>query len=127
MNLGFKCRHCRAINTIRMNARDRSQIRERYPNGLSVTCGTCHKQNDIVPNDIKARESKYIGFIRILGLLISMVIGGIFLAMYWTNDLTRDLYVLAACAAIISLPPILTNLYIMSERKAVKVFNNYYV
>lgn len=127
MRLVYTCRHCRSLNEVSLNATDRSQIRDGHPDGLSLICGTCHKENNIEPNDIKARKSKYIGLITILGLLLSIVIGAVFLSKYWANNLGRDLYVLAVFAAIISLPPIVSNLYIKSERKAVKSFNSHYV
>lgn len=106
---------------------DRSQIRDQYPNGMSLICASCQKVNNLEPNNIKARESKYIGLISILSLFISIALGGIFLSNFWANNLERDLYVLLVFAGIISLPPIVTSLYVKNERKAVKSFNNYYV
>lgn len=127
MKLFYNCRHCRAINNVDIYATDRSQIRDRYPHGLSLICGTCQKENNIEANDIKAREWKYNGLITLLAWLVSTIIGGVFVFKYWANDLGRDLYVLAVFAAVISVPPIVSSLYIKNERKAVKSFNNYYV
>ena len=127
MKLGYKCKYCTAINEADLNLMDRSQIRDRYPDGVSLICRTCQEENNVEPNKIRAYENKFTNLITVLGLLLSIAIGGVFLSKYWANNLGRDLYVLAVFAAIIGLPPIVSNLYIKNERKAVKLFNNYYV
>lgn len=127
MELFYKCNQCRALNKIRIRANDRVEIRELYPLGMPNRCSYCQHDNKVEPNKVIARESKFNAIVMILGIIMSVLVGVFLLKKYWTNDLGRDLYVLAVLAAVISLPPLILGLFVKSDRESVKLFNSYYV
>ena len=123
MRLGYTCRHCRSLNEVSLNATDRSQIRDGHPNGLSLICGTCHKENNIEPNDMKARESKYIGLIFILVFIPAIVLG----YYLFTGFSERSSFYLKSVAIFFSLaiPAAIYFTAVRAEQKRVRDFNKY--
>lgn len=127
MKLYYVCKNCGHKNTLPINTTNRADIVTNGSDGLVSTCAKCLTGNVIPLNDIRAKESKLNSVMLLLGVWCSALVGGVILLKYWDNDLGVGLSVLEVFGIGITIPFLIASVVVREERKAVKLFNNYYV
>lgn len=127
MKLYYVCKPCGHKNTLPINTTNRADIDTNGSDGLVSICAKCLTRKVIPLNDIRAKESKLNSVMLLLGVWCSALVGGVILLKYWDNDLWVVLSVLEVFGIGISIPFLIASVVVREERKAVKLFNNYYV
>jgi uncharacterized protein YlaI len=127
MILEYKCNSCNQYFKIKNSAKDRGEFNF-YGNEMIEECSFCSHEENLDINEIVAKEGKWVKYIYIVALLISLI------ALYITfNSVTSEgikihlrRYSFVFGLNFIVPFSIAANL-VNSEKKAIKRFNRYYV
>ncbi len=128
MILTYKCQNCKNENTLPFKLNDRGEFSYREKSDLIQKCHHCNFKNSLNANDVKAVESKSLKFVFAIAFMADAILGSIIFDFFELSAFNLHLRsVVIIFGLIICIPFLIAIIIVSSERKAIKIFNEYYV
>lgn len=127
MILEYQCNSCNQYFKIKTFAKDRGELNF-YSRDIFEKCHFCQKKNKLDLNKIVAKEGKWVKYIYLLALAISLI--GLYLMFHSISIESINLHLRRysfVFGLILVIPFALGANLISSEKKAVRRFNQFYV
>ncbi|MDH7447230.1 hypothetical protein [Aquimarina sp. 2201CG14-23] len=121
MILRVYCKDCLKPNRISSNASDRVQLSKEKGDLIELKCKHCSKNQKYSPNDVIG-ENGVLNLILLIGMILGTITLGIFLLKYVNKGGVYSLYIIPVGIVI---PSLIYFVWLLEEKKKIRLFNKF--